>query len=116
VLPKNATGQKITSYVSFIKGPSGGDGRELHIVLLDNGRMKLAADDDFSQALQCVKCGACANVCPIYEIVGGHVFGHIYVGGIGLVPPLSSMVSTRRRKSSSCASVAGNATKCAPRR
>lgn len=85
VLPKNATGQKITSYVSFIKGPTGGDGRELHIVLLDNGRMGLAADPDFRQALQCVKCGACANVCPIYEIVGGHVFGHIYVGGIGLV-------------------------------
>lgn len=85
VLPKNATGQKLTSYVSFIKGPTGGDGRELHIVLLDNGRIDLAANPDFGQALQCVKCGACANVCPIYEIVGGHVFGHIYVGGIGLV-------------------------------
>jgi iron-sulfur cluster protein len=84
ILPKNATGQKITSYVSFIKGPTG-EGRELHIVLLDNGRLKLAADPDFSEALKCVKCGACANVCPIYEIVGGHVFGHIYVGGIGLV-------------------------------
>lgn len=84
ILPKNATGQKITSYVSFIKGPTG-QGRELHIVLLDNGRLKLAADPDFSEALKCVKCGACANVCPIYEIVGGHVFGHIYVGGIGLV-------------------------------
>jgi iron-sulfur cluster protein len=85
VLPKNATGQKITSYVSFIKGPTGGDGRELHIVLLDNGRLDLAASPEFCSALQCVKCGACANVCPIYEIVGGHVFGHIYVGGIGLV-------------------------------
>jgi len=85
VLPKNATGQKITSYVSFIKGPTGGDGQELHIVLLDNGRLDLAANPDFCSALQCVKCGACANVCPIYEIVGGHVFGHIYVGGIGLV-------------------------------
>lgn len=84
ILPRNATGQKITSYVSFIKGPSG-EGNELHIVLLDNGRLKLAADPDFSEALKCVKCGACANVCPIYEIVGGHVFGHIYVGGIGLV-------------------------------
>ncbi|HEY5974893.1 MAG TPA: heterodisulfide reductase-related iron-sulfur binding cluster, partial [Geobacteraceae bacterium] len=85
VLPKNATGQKITSYASFIKGPSDGEDRELHIVLLDNGRLKLAADPEFGEALQCVKCGACANVCPIYEIVGGHVFGHIYVGGIGLV-------------------------------
>ena len=85
MLPKNATGQKITSYASFLTGPTGGDGRELHIVLLDNGRLQLAKDPDFGEALQCVKCGACANVCPIYEIVGGHVFGHIYVGGIGLV-------------------------------
>jgi iron-sulfur cluster protein len=83
ILPKNATGQKITSYVSLIRGPS--KGRELHIVLLDNGRRELAADPRFSEALKCVKCGACANVCPVYEIVGGHVFGHIYVGGIGLV-------------------------------
>lgn len=83
LLPKNATGQKITSYVSFIKGPS--PGRDLHIVLLDNGRQELARDPHFSEALTCIKCGACANVCPVYEIVGGHVFGHIYVGGIGLV-------------------------------
>jgi iron-sulfur cluster protein len=83
MLPKNATGQKITSYVSFIKGPS--TGKELHIVLLDNGRLELARDPRFSEALTCVKCGACANVCPVYEIVGGHVFGYIYVGGIGLV-------------------------------
>ncbi len=83
MLPKNATGQKITSYVSFIKGPS--TGMDLHIVLLDNGRRKLACDPCFSEALTCIKCGACANVCPVYEIVGGHVFGHIYVGGIGLV-------------------------------
>ncbi|HWI40451.1 MAG TPA: lactate utilization protein B, partial [Verrucomicrobiae bacterium] len=84
ILPKNATGQKITSYASFIKGPTG-EGRELHIVLLDNGRQKLAEDPRFSEALRCVRCGACANVCPIYEVVGGHVFGYIYVGGIGLV-------------------------------
>jgi len=83
MLPKNATGQKITSYVSLIKGPS--PGKNLHIVLLDNGRRKLARDPRFSEALACIKCGACANVCPVYEIVGGHVFGHIYVGGIGLV-------------------------------
>ncbi|MDD2336208.1 MAG: LUD domain-containing protein [Geobacteraceae bacterium] len=83
MLPKNATGQKITSYVSFIKGPS--TGKDLHIVLLDNGRRELANDPCFSEALTCIKCGACSNVCPVYEIVGGHVFGHIYVGGIGLV-------------------------------
>lgn len=83
MLPKNATGQMITSYVSLIKGPS--PGKELHLVLLDNGRRELARDPRFSAALTCIKCGACANVCPVYEIVGGHVFGHIYMGGIGLV-------------------------------
>ena len=83
ILPKNATGQKITSYVSLIRGPS--EGHELHIVLIDNGRSELAVDPRFREALKCVKCGACANVCPVYEIVGGHVFGHIYVGGIGLI-------------------------------
>lgn len=83
MLPKNATGQKITSYISLINGPV--PGKNLHIVLLDNGRLELARHPRFSEALRCIKCGACANVCPVYEIVGGHVFGHVYVGGIGLV-------------------------------
>ncbi len=83
MLPKNATGQKITSYVSLLNGPA--PGKNLHVVLLDNGRLELARHPRFSEALHCIKCGACANVCPVYEIVGGHVFGHVYVGGIGLV-------------------------------
>ncbi len=90
VLPRNATGQAITSYVTWITGPTpkAGDGtadKQLHIVFLDNGRRKLAADPLWRQVLRCVRCGACANVCPVYRMVGGHQFGHIYIGAIGLI-------------------------------
>jgi Fe-S oxidoreductase len=90
VLPKNATGQAITSYVTWITGPSEckiakGGKREMHIVFLDNGRKKIAADPVFAQVLQCVRCGACANVCPVYRMVGGHQLGYVYIGAIGLI-------------------------------
>jgi iron-sulfur cluster protein len=90
ILPKNATGQAITSYVTWITGPSEcktaeTGQREMHIVFLDNGRSRIAADPEFSQVLQCVRCGACANVCPVYRMVGGHQMGHIYIGAIGLI-------------------------------
>ncbi|SMC86139.1 iron-sulfur cluster-binding protein [Desulfocicer vacuolatum DSM 3385] len=90
VLPRNATGQQLTSYVTWITGPSQctsmeTDKREMHIVLLDNGRSAIADDPLFSQVLHCVRCGACANVCPVYRMVGGHQMGHIYIGAIGLI-------------------------------
>lgn len=88
VLPKNATGQLLTSYVTWIRGavPSHGDEeKELHIVLLDNGRTSLAESAHCKDALRCIRCGACANVCPVYQTVGGHVFGHIYIGAIGII-------------------------------
>jgi iron-sulfur cluster protein len=89
-LPRNATGQAITSYVTWITGANecavGPDGKkEIHYVLLDNGRSELAKDPLFSQVLRCVRCGACANVCPVYRLVGGHKMGHIYIGAIGLI-------------------------------
>ncbi|MGH9175292.1 MAG: heterodisulfide reductase-related iron-sulfur binding cluster, partial [Vicinamibacterales bacterium] len=59
--------------------------KELHIVLLDNGRWAARADDELRDTLHCIRCGACSNVCPPYQIVGGHQFGHIYTGPIGLV-------------------------------
>jgi iron-sulfur cluster protein len=89
-LPRNATGQAITSYVTWISGavectPGPKGHKEMHVVFLDNGRRALAKDPVFSQALRCVRCGACANVCPIYRLVGGHKYGHIYIGAIGLI-------------------------------
>ncbi|HEY5673099.1 MAG TPA: LUD domain-containing protein [Malonomonas sp.] len=87
VLPKNATGQLLTSYVTWIRGavPCGDEDKELHIVLLDNGRSTLAESPHCQDALNCIRCGACANVCPVYQTVGGHVFGHIYIGAIGII-------------------------------
>jgi iron-sulfur cluster protein len=90
VLPRNATGQAITSYVTWISGPNEckadkTGSKQMHIVFLDNGRRKLAKDPVFSQVLRCVRCGACANVCPVYRMVGGHQMGHIYIGAIGLI-------------------------------
>ena len=97
LLARSATGQKISTYTQFITGPSrsadieltlqiGVHGpKELHIVLIDNGRTTMRDDPRFREALSCIKCGACSNVCPSYQVVGGHVFGHVYTGPIGLV-------------------------------
>jgi len=90
VLPRNATGQAISTYVSWITGAnecgSAPDGRKvMHMVFLDNGRLALARDPIFSKALRCIRCGGCANVCPIYRMVGGHNYGHVYIGAIGLI-------------------------------
>ncbi len=87
-LPRSATAQLLTSYVSIITGPSpntDGSTKELHIILMDNRRSEMANDPKFRQALQCIRCGSCLNVCPVFRLVGGHVFGKIYTGGIGTI-------------------------------
>jgi len=90
VLPRNATGQAFTSYFTCITGASAcgsaPDGKKkMHIVFLDNGRRGMAKDPLFSEVLRCIRCGACANVCPVYRMVGGHKYGHVYIGAIGLI-------------------------------
>lgn len=84
LLARSATGQPITSYTTFLVGPSD-PGKEMHLVLLDNGRRKMRGMPEFKDALRCIRCAACADVCPPYQVVGGHVFGYIYSGAIGLV-------------------------------
>src|SRR5215467_1599334 len=84
LLARSATAQHITSYTTFITGPAT-PGKEMHIVLVDNGRSEMLADPRFKDALRCIRCAACANICPPYAQVGGHAFGHIYSGAIGLV-------------------------------
>ncbi|HUK99771.1 MAG TPA: LUD domain-containing protein [Nitrospirota bacterium] len=87
-LPKSATSQLMTSSVSVITGPTPNDDgttKDFHIILMDNKRTEMAKDVKFKQALQCIRCASCLNVCPVYRLVGGHVFGHIYTGGIGTI-------------------------------
>lgn len=87
LLPRNATGQLLTSYITWIRGavPTGGKTKEQHIVLIDGGREKLYQSQACQDALRCIQCGACANVCPVYQTVGGHVFGSIYISAIGII-------------------------------
>jgi L-lactate dehydrogenase complex protein LldF len=84
LLARSATAQPITTYTTFITGPATPE-KEMHIVLLDNGRSEMRADPRFKDALRCIRCAACANICPPYQQVGGHAFGYIYSGAIGLV-------------------------------
>ena len=84
LLARSATAQQFTSYTTFITGPTAPD-KEMHIVLVDNGRSEMRADPHFKDALRCIRCAACANICPPYQQVGGHAFGYIYSGAIGLV-------------------------------
>ena len=84
LLARSATAQQMTSYTTFITGPAT-PGKEMHIVLVDNGRSEMRNDPRFKDALRCIRCAACANICPPYQQVGGHVFGYIYSGAIGLV-------------------------------
>jgi iron-sulfur cluster protein len=87
-LPRSATAQLLTSYVTMISGPvpnTDGTPKQLHIILMDNRRTEMSRDPKFKQALQCVRCASCLNVCPVFRLVGGHVFGKIYTGGIGTI-------------------------------
>jgi L-lactate dehydrogenase complex protein LldF len=87
-LPRSATGQLLTSYVSIISGQvpnTDGSPKELHIILMDNHRSDMAKDPMFKPALQCIRCATCLNVCPVFRLVGGHVFGKTYTGGIGTI-------------------------------
>ncbi len=88
LLARSSTGQKITVYTNFITGPRGEgelDGaEEMHLILLDNGRSELLGTE-FEEALYCIRCGACLNVCPVYRQTGGHAYGSTYSGPIGAV-------------------------------
>lgn len=89
LLPRSATGQRITSYVSMTTGPRRSDDEdgpeEFHLVLVDNGRSRMLADPALREALYCIRCGACLNICPVYARIGGHAYGWVYPGPIGAV-------------------------------
>jgi len=87
LLPASATGQRLTAYVNFIHGlkwhPQGQ--QAFYLIVLDNGRSRLAADPFFREALYCLRCGACLNICPIFQLGGGHLYGRVYTGPIGIL-------------------------------
>ena len=85
----SATGQLITTYVNMItspRKPGEKDGpREVHLIILDNGRSKIYADAQRRQTLYCIRCGTCLSHCPVYNRIGGHAYGYIYPGPIGKI-------------------------------
>ncbi|WP_333617894.1 lactate utilization protein B [Dietzia sp.] len=86
LLPRSSTGERMNPYSSFWTGVTEGDGpQNVHIVLMDNGRTRALADPDGRQALHCIRCSACMNVCPVYRRSGGHAYGSVYPGPIGAI-------------------------------
>ncbi len=89
LLPRSATGQKLTTYVNVLTGPRRepeADGPTvMHVIVVDNGRSKQLGDPVFQEILHCIRCGACLNVCPVYRHIGGHAYGSVYGGPIGAV-------------------------------
>ena len=86
LLPRSSTGERMNPYTSLWTGVTPGDGpEEFHVVLLDNGRTRALADDVGRQALHCIRCSACLNVCPVYSRTGGHAYGSVYPGPIGAI-------------------------------
>ncbi|MBQ0893944.1 iron-sulfur cluster-binding protein [Micromonospora sp. U56] len=98
LLPRSSTGERMNPYTSMWTGVTPGDGPQtVHVVLVDNGRTATLADPVGRQALHCIRCSACLNVCPVYERVGGHAYGSVYPGPIGAIlsPQLTGVAANR---------------------
>ena len=86
LLPRSSTAERMNPYTTFWSGVSEGDGpEEFHLVLMDNGRTDVLADEIGRQTLNCIRCSACLNVCPVYERTGGHAYNSVYPGPIGAI-------------------------------
>ena len=85
LLPRSSTAERMNPYTSFWTGVSGDGPEEFHLVLLDNGRTDVLADEIGRQTLNCIRCSACLNVCPVYERTGGHAYNSVYPGPIGAI-------------------------------
>jgi L-lactate dehydrogenase complex protein LldF len=98
LLPRSATGERMNPYNSLWCGVHEGDGpKAFHVILLDNGRTKMLHDEMERETLECIRCGACLNACPVYRETGGHAYGSIYSGPIGAIlsPQLQSLEHSR---------------------
>lgn len=86
LLPRSATGERMNPYTSFWTGVTEGDGpQEFHIILMDNGRTNVLQDEVGREALKCIRCAACMNICPVYRVTGGHAYNSVYPGPIGAI-------------------------------
>ena len=86
LLPRSATGERMSPYTSLWTGVTPGDGpQKFHVVLLDNGRTNVLADPRGRETLACIRCSACLNVCPVYTRTGGHAYGSVYPGPMGAI-------------------------------
>lgn len=98
LLPRSATGERMNPYNSLWCGVHAGDGpKAFHVILLDNGRTQLLQDEMERETLECIRCGACLNACPVYRETGGHAYGSIYSGPIGAIlsPQLQGLEHSR---------------------
>jgi len=98
LLCRGASAQKMAGYVSYIGGPARGDQAdgpaEFHLIIVDNGRSRILADETFREILYCIRCAACLNVCPVYAKIGGHAYGFAYSGPVGaVVTPLMTGIN-----------------------
>lgn len=112
LLPRSATGQKLTTYMNILSGARRAEeldgAEELHVVILDNGRSRQLADPEFRDVLNCIRCGACLNVCPVYRQIGGHAYASVYSGPIGAVlTPLLEPTDPRARELANASSLCG---------
>ncbi|MEY2399457.1 MAG: L-lactate dehydrogenase complex protein LldF [Actinomycetota bacterium] len=112
LLPRSATGQAVTTYVSAMTGPRKDGERdgpdEFHLVIVDNGRSAVAGSE-FAEMLSCIRCGACLNVCPVYRQIGGHAYGWVYSGPMGavLTPLLAQREYTTANELANASSLCG---------
>jgi L-lactate dehydrogenase complex protein LldF len=119
LLPRSATGQKLTTYLHVLTGPARpgeADGpRALHVIVLDNGRLRILREPEFRPILDCIRCGACLNVCPVYRQIGGHAYGSVYPGPIGAVlTPLLAPQDERSTELCEASSLCGACAEACP--
>lgn len=112
VLAPSATAQPLTAYTHFLGGPE--DGRERHLVIVDNGRSDILADERYRDVLRCIRCGACMNACPVYTAAGGLSYGSPYMGPIGAVISPLLWPDGRHDDLPSASSLCGRCTEVCP--
>ncbi len=110
-LARNATGQPVTTYSSFYRGPQAGG--EMHVIIVDNGRTEMLKDKILAESLKCIRCGGCLNTCPVYRRSGGYSYNYTIPGPIGIAVGASTMTPTPSPGLVPCAALAPM---CAPPR